>query len=126
MAERKKGLTGTLLKTAAAALIAVLLIFIFFPFERLTAEIGRAVSEHLKESGENITYKNLESDFFRCVALSEVVIKLKNGLEEKEIHLNKVILYLRPFFLLRKVRRLTKISLSGSDIDVEKSDKEFL
>ncbi|MBA3066454.1 hypothetical protein FP828_08200, partial [bacterium] len=104
-----------LLKLIALAAVAVLAFFAFFPFKIMTSKIASAVSEKIAASGADISWGEIESDFFRTVALSDVTVNTHRE-ELKALNFKKVTLYFPVFFAARKGVSPLKIVLEGTEI----------
>ncbi len=109
----------TLLKIIALAVAVVLAFFAFFPFETMTAKIASAVSSKIAASGADISYGEIESDFFRTVTLSDVTVNISPA---PTLNFKKVTLYFPIFFVLRKGVSPRKIALEGSEITSASSE----
>ncbi|MDO9513762.1 MAG: hypothetical protein Q7J59_04020, partial [Elusimicrobiota bacterium] len=111
----------TLLKFLAFAAIAVAAFFAFFPFGRITKEINSAVSRRIAESGADLRWGSIESDFIRTVTLNDVVLITHNEYI-KTLHFKRVTLYFPVLFILRKGVSPGKIGVEDSEISIVSSD----
>ncbi|PKM99914.1 MAG: hypothetical protein CVU78_03905 [Elusimicrobia bacterium HGW-Elusimicrobia-2] len=111
----------TLLKFLAFAAIAVTAFFAFFPFGRITEEINSAVSRRIAESGADLRWGSIETDFIRTVTLNDVVLITHNEYI-KTLHFKRVTLYFPVLFILRKGVSPGKIGVEDSEISIVSSD----
>jgi len=113
-----------LLKIAAGFVIVVLCFVIFFPFEKVRHEIGRSISSEIRKSGINISYGEIDTDYFRMTVLNEVKISVPLESGERSFHFKKIILYFNPLFIFSKKRELKKVFLDGLNISMDKNELE--
>ncbi|MFH1957687.1 MAG: translocation/assembly module TamB domain-containing protein [bacterium] len=111
-----------LFKIAAFFVIAALCVVVFFPFEKARREIGRSISSEIRKSGINISYGDVDTDYFRMAALNEVKISVPLTTGERSFRFKKIILYFGPFFIFRKPPELKKVFLNGLNIRADKNE----
>ena len=110
------------LKIAAVFIIAALTAVVFFPFEKARREIGRSISSEIRKTGINISYSDIDTDYFRMAALNEVKISVPSETGERSFRFKKIILYFSPFFMFRKTPELKKVFLDGLNIRADKNE----
>ncbi|MFH1352546.1 MAG: translocation/assembly module TamB domain-containing protein [bacterium] len=111
-----------LLKIVVFFVIAALSIVVFFPFEKARREIGRSISSEIRKTGINVSYGDVDTDYFRMAALNEVKISVPLATGGRAFRFKKIILYFGPFFMFRKTPELKKVFLDGLNIRADKNE----